>query len=316
MDVTLSNEFVKWLKSSVGNKGKKVEARIKSFCTKYSNTEVFVPSTCRLKEDIEQEFFMALFGKMGVNSDIHLYRYMPFNSLVRTLDEGKVSMCSIVSMNDKTERDYFQKYIKNYKAYNSYIDAINDNLKLSNKDNLQYYITSLMPKVNKDDLDMWRIYGDDARGVMLEYEIPKKGIPEPFLLAHISYAGKKRRNGVIKLIFELMSHSFSNGQHILFNHLDAWQHMFKPYEYHKENKIRLLFVSSTVDKWVKNDDFGILMPLKLFEIEKEYPLKLNSIMLGPKFSEKDTNKDMLNSMLKSKGIKGVSIEESLIYSYR
>ena len=253
---------------------------------------------------------MALFGKMEVKSDTHLYRYTPFNSLVRTLDEGKVSMCSLVSMNDKTERDYFHEYIKNYKAYNSYKDVINENLKLSDKDNLHYYITSLMPQKNKDDLDMWRIYGDNAKGVMLEYELPKMGLPKHFLLAHISYAGDKRRNGIIKLIFDLMSHTFSNGQHILFNHLDAWQHMFKPYEYHKENEIRLLFVSSDVDKWVKNDDFGILMPLKLFDIENEYPLKLKSIMLGPKLSEKDTNKDMLNSMLKSKGIKDFSIEES------
>lgn len=74
-------------------------------------------------------------------------------------------MNSIVSMNDKTETDFLGDVIRNYKEeyeqeYDKYLFADKE------------FITSFTSKI--DDLDMWRLYGDNARGGMYGFRAGRK----------------------------------------------------------------------------------------------------------------------------------------------
>ena len=298
--------------------------RLTTFCTKNRNIELFESTNkCLLTEQTEKEFFHSIFGSLDTNNSLYVYRYTSYSSFLRILDNMEHSMCSVVGMNDSTERNYFTSYIRKkfYKQMNSMDDYTKNHFLSSNYDN-HYYITSLMPKSNCDNLDMWRIYGDDGQGVMLEYIVNKNLLDSSFFLSNVLYETSKDSNGVIKFLFYLMLYDFGGGRHLHLNYWDAWQHMFKPYEYRNEKEIRLLHISKKVDRWVLNEQYGILMPIKLFSMNREksskqdYPLMLKRVIFGPKLKERENNKDMLKIALATNGMNDVDIDYSSIYSYR
>ena len=69
-------------------------------------------------------------------------------------------------MNDPTEIDYANNYLNQ-------VGVCTDSLHFScyRNNSVNSYITSLTEL--KDNLTLWRLYGDDARGVCIEYEVPK-----------------------------------------------------------------------------------------------------------------------------------------------
>lgn len=64
-------------------------------------------------------------------------------------------------MNDKTEIVFLEEYIRNYKED---FDEECDKYLFADKE----FITSFTTRI--DDLDMWRLYGDNARGVCMVFE--------------------------------------------------------------------------------------------------------------------------------------------------
>ena len=301
-----------------------IKKRLSTFCNKNKNVELFEDTnTCLLTEQAEKDFFMSIFGEIDNINSMRFYRYTSYRSFLRIFDSNEQSMCSVVGMNDTTERNYYALYVK--KKFSKQIKSMDDhemsNIFPSNND-FHYYITSLMPKKNYDNLDMWRIYGDDGKGVMLEYEVNNHLLSSNFFLSNILYETSKDSNGVIKFLFYLMLYDFGGGRHIQFHFWNVWQHMFKPYEYRNEKEIRLLYMSKDVDRWVLNEQYNILMPIKLFSLygvkctKQEFPLKLKRILLGPKIMEKTTNKEMLKIALSNIGFNDVEVEYSSIYSYR
>ena len=68
---------------------------------------------------------------------------------------------------------------------------------------------------------MWRLYGDDARGVCLEFEVIN-GI-NGFVLAPIDYAEEKNKHESLDLLKKIID------LNVKFKELDKWKNFFKQY---------------------------------------------------------------------------------------
>lgn len=262
-----------------------------------------------LSVDGEKALFKVLLGKV---EESEICRYTSFHSLMRILNTKKASVCSIVGMNDKSECYYFDSYIEN-KGVSDFVTMSPSTVHELNSN----FIMSCSGINRKDKLTMWRMYGDEAKGVCLVYKIDDMG--SDFVLAPVSYANEDGSHPEIDFIKDLQENL-----RIVFPSLDVWKHFFKPFEYADENEIRLLYkdVNASNYKWIQATG-DILCPIVEFPIEKQknrFPLILKEVCLGPKCPEKEVNSSQLDMYANQLDIKYVggqlNIAVSKIDNYR
>ena len=162
----------------------------------------------------------------------------------------------------------------------------------------------------KDDLNMWRLYGDESKGVCLWYKVDDE-LPEHFFLAKVSYA-KNEAHAELSYLSSKMGKGVC-GRNFEIRNLNSWLHFFKPSEYAVEEEVRLLYemndgslLDTTNGKWIYNTANGIIAPIVRFPITKadsNFPLVLERIVLGPNLKERTINKEQLQLMIKYGQIK-------------
>lgn len=265
----------------------------------------------------EDEVFRTILGHY---QDEYVYRYMPAESLYRILSSERASMSGIASMNDKTETSYVDDYCKFPFDVNIYPNDIEKSYQ-SIMVNMSF-ISSCVGENLCDDLTMWRLYGDNGRGVCLKYRVDLKD-SEDFYLAPVSYAMEDGIHPELCFMSGLAETKIKGTKFKLYR-FSIWKHFFKPTEYRVENEIRLYtqFTDTKKFKWVTNSD-GIYFPIVEFSIKKdanEYPLILESIILGPNFPEKETNKEQIKFRLNCTDLdcsySYKAVVDSQIHSYR
>lgn len=256
----------------------------------YNNHEVW------LSFNVEVLLITALLNDKGIPSSV--YRYTSSETLNRLFnnDEKYHSMSSLVTMNDTTEMDYTNNYLKK-----AGVDISTEKQKRERNDSVHAYITSLTDL--KDDLTMWRLYGDQAKGICIEYEVPMNIQSSGFILARVSYADESKKDNKLDFIASLMKNKLK-GHRFVLKGWYGWQHFFKPKEYSVEREIRLLAYINDLDftiekygrKWITTKE-GILAPLLLLSLkaknedkETVYPLLIKGVILGSKFIEKEANR--------------------------
>ncbi len=260
-----------------------------------------------LKEEAERAILGNLMPEKA--GDIkEVAKYTSFESLIAILQSGKIRMNSIVSMNDKTETDFLGDVIRNYKEdyeqeYDKYLFADKE------------FITSFTSKI--DDLDMWRLYGDNARGVCMVFERDAKKGDD---LYHIRYINPEQDE--LSKVTEMMDKMKEKGIRFRLNCLQKCRHFLKHIDYSAEEESRLLLYSEQPDGWFINRDNGILTPYMEKPINKsapwqegEYPFRLRRIILGPSIKEKYANLMQVFYLSHQYGY-FLSVEESRINSYR
>lgn len=249
----------------------------------------FSNAECWLHPFYENKFMQCLLGMPSTQS--RLFKYTSFHSLQCLLENATHSMSSLSSMNDTTEVDYAKSYLCK--------KGVDEKLFVPTTESVNTYIVSLAE--NKvDDLTMWRLYGDNAKGVSIEYENPKD-LPEYFFFAKVCYADSKDCHPKLDFIRELLTCKVGERSFRL-KQWGLWQHFFKPYEYVIENEVRLLFFGTKFEnealhhferKWIQTAD-GVSAPIAIFPLRKEmdkeiFPLKIKSVILGNCFPEKKSN---------------------------
>lgn len=272
-------------------------------CSKQSNGEMIVD------EKAETEFFKALLGEI---KDEEVCRYTSANALRRILSDKKASVCSIVGMNDKSECYYYESYMQNAPVLDfstispKTVERLNSN-----------FIMSCSDIKRLDKLTMWRMYGDEAKGVCIVYAV--KNMNENFVLAPVSYAEEDETHPKLDFLRELIDRF-----NFVFSSIEVWKHFFKPAEYADEREIRLLYKESDKAKykWIQGTG-GILCPIVEFSIEKndnQFPLVFKEVWLGPKCPEPDVNRsqiDMFANLLQLKYDGGkLEVKVSKIDNYR
>ena len=288
----------------------------------------FNNNECWLEPKAETRFMTSLLNDGELPSK--LYRYTSSVTLYRIFsskDDPKLhhSLSSLITMNDVTEVDYANSYLlkNNVDMINSV--CIEDN----RKNSVHTFITSLSDK--KDDLTMWRLYGNNATGVCIAYEYDETNFDfSYFMLARVSYADENKKNNKLDFIAELLQSSIG-GRKFRLNNWNIWQHFFKPHEYQIESEVRLLAFADEFEtllakyekKWITTSD-NIFAPILLLPLKSEdrqcYPLTIKGIMLGSKFPEKEMNRIAWEQKIKDEFNEFVSsdfyVKCSAIDSYR
>ena len=255
----------------------------------------------------EDRFFLALLG--GPFSGKKLCRYTSLASFFRSCNEQSQSMCGLTCMNDKTEVNYVSDWIGNQ---NTPLDSA--------RESNSCYILSCCDIKQADDLTMWRLYGNDANGVCLCYQVDKDKM-DGFILAPICYANSNGNHPELDVIQKIMN-TFVSNRRIILKRFSVWKHFFKPYEYSVEHEVRLLFQNECQNqenndygsnqrppfrrKWIHDSSYNIIAPIVTFDItsaNNAFPLVLDKVILGPKLKEQETNKNQLDCLVETKGIK-------------
>ena len=262
-----------------------------------------------LKEDVERLLLKDIMPQKALAPD-KIAKYTTLDTLVAILESGKMRMNSIVSMNDKTETDFLEEYIRNYKEDYEDGDGL-DKYLFADKE----FITSFTTRI--DDLDMWRLYGDNAHGVCMVFERINK---EDDGLYEISYVGAESRT--LEKIMKLQDTLKAKNIRFRMNLLKKFQHFIKHADFASEKECRLLVNSEKVNGWFVNRENGILTPFiersigndNKPDVEK-YPFRLSEIIVGPSSKEKLINVMQIFYMVAQKQY-SLSVSVSKIFSYR
>lgn len=283
-----------------------------------SNTFYFVENNLG---SFENKFFNKLLGEFN---EKEVCRYTTLRSFFEMINNMSFRMNGLVGMNDRSEVNYFESYIDGFerplsKETSSTISKINDR-----------YITSCTLVEKKDDLTLWRLYSDDAKGVCLIFDINSKKLNSHVLLQKVKYADE---NGVHKELdflkqFKEKVESLT-GFKFEFRKTGNWKHFFKPYEYSIEEEVRLLIIDKpSLEKiksdWVMTYSHSIINPIIDFKLNSvSFPIRLKEVILGPKCPEQDTNLVQIKEMIKRKlkdsigtKRKKINVELSNIKHYR
>ena len=230
----------------------------------------------------EERFFKLLLNTQKYDE---LCRYSTLDSLFTLLKDQTQNMCNPICMNDRGEYRYADKYVFgkapsiNQKAF---------------KEMDSCFILSLLAKNKEDDLTMWRLYGDDAKGACFSYEVnwdllKKKPYNEHFYISKVSYGNKNGTHRELDLIRAMM-HLKVSGWRFQLKQWRIWKHFFKSHHFSVEQEVRLLYLSEPVyeipseAKWIKNANSQIATKMHIFNLAC-FPLKPVMARVGPKCQE-------------------------------
>ncbi len=279
----------------------------------------------------ENQFFIKMFGEF---KDTKICRYTTLNTLYEMLKNISFRMSGLVGMNDKSEVNYVELYFEKEnnktlvekplnKEHHNTISAINNR-----------YITSCSKIIRKDDLTLWRLYSDDAKGVCLVFNVKKDNLNNHVLLQKVKYADEYGNHKELDFIKEIIDKvEIKTGFKFEFKKLGVWKHFFKAYDYSIEEEVRLLIIdnkslSELKKDWVMTYTHSIFNPVIDFRLNsKLFPIHLKEIILGPKCPEYEINQVQIKEMVRRKkrditeqnldsNLEDLKIELSSIKHYR
>lgn len=250
-------------------------------------------------------------------------RYSSLDSLFCSLTHGTFRMNGLPGMNDKNEGLFAWDLINPRQDLSNEVGKKRQ--ELSNNVFIISYSSVRDDMLEEpDDLSMWRLYGDDSKGVCCIYSVRKDEIKDRFFLHDVKYIAPPK-GGVAQddpLLASLKRH--------VDNHPDLEVLDFSPVifyykhkDYEPESEVRLLVDNKKSEaykrdvferKWLLTSSNNIPNPYIDVEM-KEFPLKLERIILGPNMNDIDIIQGQLETMLKELGI-DATVEASKKTSYR
>lgn len=278
----------------------------------------WIERRCYIDYRAEDALFLKMLGMKEVDK---ICRYTSMDGLFKMIERRKQNMCSIVSMNDPNEIDYADSWM-------SWKTKLFRNKQIIEIDN-SIYLLSCSDNDKLDDLTMWRLYGDDARGACLEYEIVYDGFFDNncqrnrFFLAPVNYGESDKVHPELEFINHMQSEPLNKGWYFTFSRWYVWKYFFKSYNYSSEKEIRLIYLSNKGIKeerqWYKDQSNGIFNRMVLFPIANggnTFPVKIKKIILGPKSPLKEKNREQIIYMLENCEIDCEEVIISDIKNYR
>ena len=265
--------------------------------------------------DFTSVFLDEVFGKIAPAQTI--CRYSSLQSFFYMLNNTSVRMCALPGMNDTSENTFAYNYI--HEVHPGKQGTTNKRRKRILNENL--ILSFCEGKDKLDELTMWRLYGDDAKGVCCEYEMVR-ALSNEFDFRRTLYddGSPKGKLRMMKKIYETIENSYP----CFYVNYQKIYSFFKPAAYSIEKEIRLLYnVKDSNIKWYLTQDHSIVNACKDFPLN-EFPLKLKRIILGSKMDGKETNLYQIKRMLeciastdkKLEYLKNVQVELSSINCYR
>ncbi|WP_246157131.1 DUF2971 domain-containing protein [Oceanispirochaeta crateris] len=263
--------------------------------------------------DLQNEVFylkqeQALFDKL-----IHVqdktrtfYHYTSFQALIEILKSGKIRFSSPAGLNDITE------IISHNTILKEQLDDEIDEARLQNI--TKRFIFSLTDRF--DSLNQWRLYGADGSGVCIGLDLSQIPYDKQMRFGRILYGEtigsflgriKKRIKAELQKNFD-------------FRGYQRWGYFIKDIDYSEESEYRLIYYDDSGALLDKNswriNNYGAFYPYLDMNME-ELNMKIETILFGPKFKERQLNKGMIENYLnRYHKNENVKIEYSGIMSYR
>lgn len=298
---SMRDDFIKHAKETLENySNKPFYNRVNNVIEGWGNIRLNInQSHVYLNKENEDDLFKAL---LGTCNNPKLYKYCKADTLNYMINNQTLSMSSIACMNDKTECYYASDYLYG-KNPNKNTDK---EIAFSTLLNYRDFITSFST-TSQDNLIMWRLYGDEGKGIAIEFDNTNNIDRNDFVLAPVSYSETKESHPELDFLKDLLAKRIE-GHDLNLNRWFIWQRFFKSSEYKIENEVRLLYSQHNhedIENEVWVNASGIFTPLQKFKINKEdnnYPLKVSKVYLGSNFTEAEINKELINEGFKSKSL--------------
>ena len=291
---------------------KNCRALLESVCDKLE----FSLGQIHLSENDENKFMLTLLGKIDCE---YLWRYTSLTSLFETIKNEKHAMCCPVSMNDASEGTYadskmqwFPYYLKNETYYHRKNDV---------------FMLSCCNCEEEDNLSMWRLYGDDSKGICIKYDMPKNIDNIQMYFAKVNYASDIDFHPELDFLNSLQNTVIEGNWYFVIDKWYIWRYFFKSSEYAIENEVRLIFDNYKNDdityhpdtEWYQDKNNQIISRRALFTLE-EFPLKIREIVFGANVTNIETNIEQVKFMAMVKHFSNLDIENDIkrsrIKSYR
>ena len=218
----------------ISNKEK--QKNISDFIQSLNIEDIANDSECSLTDKKEKELMHLILGKYTEKT---ICRYTSMSGLFRTLNDKKQSMVCLVGMNDRSEIDYVDSYASNNISSGGNpapkISYTNSSFDLLNN----LYILSCCDNEKEDNLTMFRLYGDDSRGVCMKYTVEHDKIANgDFFLAPVSYADENGNHPEFDYVLNTNVNT-----NFCFRKFEVWKHFFKNHDYEIENEVRFIYES-------------------------------------------------------------------------
>ena len=246
-----------------------------------------------IKAFFEKRKNELLLDKKSYDGYCSFYKYTSLNTLLKMLQSQKVRMYSLPAMNDRKEVGFLTS---NEKCISDSEEDWTFHSVMREAD--KRFITSF--SILEDDLNMWRLYGDDAKGVCLEF----KAKYDTSNLYPVNYERNDNKD-IQQYLARIEEELKKSNLKLKFLSLERkWQYYMKPTCFDYEKEVRLLIENDRPKKWDLLSN-GIITPYiecNLFDRvngAESFPLTLTKVILGPNMKEQARNRHQIQLMVKN-----------------
>lgn len=239
-----------------------------------------------LKNDAELRLFQLL---LGAYDRERIIKFGTARTIDNILKYKTMNMSSLICMNDPSEGKYAEEVVMGENGGKNIREG---------EETITPFIISGCSEENVEDLTMWRLYADDAKGVCLIFDVLKEKLDNAeFYLAPISYADVDGTNYKLDILHECVQINKAYWWRFRIKNWSVWKHFFKKRIYAAEHEVRLLYLPKTFDfsddkHWFNDDRTSIHSEMALFDLtdnNSPFPLMLYKIILGVKFPGLEQN---------------------------
>lgn len=226
--------------------------------------------------------------------DLFLCKYMSLDTFLCIAQSNSMRLNSVVSMNDSSESFFLGDYLCNayddvrrknidFDFYQKYPDALRYSKLIEHKN---YLIMSLTKRI--DDAMMWRLYGDNGRGVCLCFSVPTDQVKP------IIYISEK--NEKLNSLKNIVSRWEDQNINVTFDAIDKYMFFTKSLQFEYEDEYRILKVCADDD--LKIAKYGNLISFyNDFKIS-DLAIKPTSLYIGSNLPNRDVNYPLLVDIAK------------------
>lgn len=226
--------------------------------------------------------------------ELVLCKYMFLDTFLCIAQSNNIRLNSVVSMNDSSESFFLGDYLCNayddvrrknidFDFYQKYPDALRFSKIIEHKN---YLIMSLTNRI--DDAMMWRLYGDNGRGVCLCFSVPTH------LVKPIIYVSEK--NDKLNSLKNIVSRWRDNNINVTFSAIDEYMFFTKSLQFDYEDEYRILKVCADDD--LKIAKYGNLISFYNDYKISDLAIKPASLYIGSNLPNRDVNYPLLVDIAK------------------
>lgn len=257
--------------------------------------------------------------QLGKFEGKQICRFSTLDSLFSSIKFETIRLNGLPGMNDASEGLYaWNMLYEDDKAKD--LDLLRERKRLLNN----AFIVSYSVFDKRDDLNQWRIYGDEAKGVCCVYEIDESKLKDRFFLHKVKYIGKHGEGDNSELLQNFKKYIDDENNKLDYYDLSPVIFYYKPSVFKDEEEVRLLVDNKTTPAyetppykrdWLLTNSNNI--PNPYIDVPfNDVPLILKEIILGPSMNDALTIQAQLEELLSQNGFTDVKVTRSGIDSYR